>query len=164
MKLYHGSNQIISQPDLSKGRHLLDFGVGFYLSSEKSQAENRAKAAVAFFGTGLPIINVFDWEKEKTAHLNILHFAATNIGWLDFVLANRKGDIPEIRYDIVVGPTANDKTIMVIDQYMSGMFDSLANPKEMVIQLFQPQKLAVQYLFATEASLKHLHFTESYTL
>jgi hypothetical protein len=36
MKLYHGSNQIIERPDLSKGRSFLDFGRGFYLASEKS--------------------------------------------------------------------------------------------------------------------------------
>jgi hypothetical protein len=164
MKLYHGSNQIIKQPDLSKGRRFLDFGSGFYLSGEKSQAENRAKSAVAFLEEGLPIVNIFDWEKEKTINLNVLHFPTTHIEWLDFVFANRKGDISEIQYDMVVGPTANDKTILVINQYMAGMFDNLANPKEMVIQLFQPQKLATQYLFATEESLNYLHFTESYTL
>ncbi|MDR3366309.1 MAG: DUF3990 domain-containing protein [Prevotellaceae bacterium] len=35
MRVYHGSNQQIRQPDLSKGRKLLDFGSGFYLSNEK---------------------------------------------------------------------------------------------------------------------------------
>ena len=43
MKLYHGSNQIIRQPNLLKGRKFLDFGSGFYLSDEKKQAENSPK-------------------------------------------------------------------------------------------------------------------------
>ncbi|MDR3366308.1 MAG: DUF3990 domain-containing protein [Prevotellaceae bacterium] len=86
--------------------------------------------------------------------------------WLDFVLANRQGSAPDIaeQYDIAVGPTANDRTILAIDQYMAGAFDHLPNPKEFVVQLFQPQKLATQYLFATEKSLKSLHYIESYTL
>jgi hypothetical protein len=163
-KLYHGSNQIIKNPDLLRGRKFLDFGSGFYLSDEKNKAENRAKSSVLFFEDGYPTVNIFDWEKEKIFDLNILHFPTTNIEWLDFVLANRKGEISENKYDMVIGATANDKVILVIDQYMSGQFDHLPNPKELVIQLFQPEKLATQYLFATAKSLKYLHFTESYTI
>jgi len=40
----------------------------------------------------------------------------------------------------------------------------LPNPKEFVIQLFQPEKLATQYLFSTAKSLQYLHFTDSYTI
>ena len=164
MNLFHGSNQIIRQPNLLKGRKFLDFGSGFYLSDEESQAENRVKSAVLFFEEGVPTVNVFKWTKDFVADLNVLRFPTANIEWLDFVLANRQGYISENQYDIVIGPTANDKTILVIDQYMAGMFDNLENPKEFVIQLFQPQKLATQYLFATEKSLKCVHFTNSYTL
>ena len=164
MKLYHGSNQIIKQINLSKGRRFLDFGVGFYLSDEQNQAENRAKAAATFFAYGEPVVNVFEWEKEKISDLNVLQFPVANIEWLDFVLANRMGKITDNKYDIVIGATADDRTILVIDQYMAGEFDHLENPKEMVIQLFQPQNLATQYLFASEESLKYLHFTEHYIL
>jgi hypothetical protein len=166
MRLYHGSNQIIRQPDLLKGRKFLDFGRGFYLSDKKNQAENRAKSAVLFFKDGLPTVNVFEWNDETVVNLNVLHFSTANIEWLDFVLANRQGDVSALnsQYDIVIGATANDKTILVIDQFMSGMFNNLENPKEFVIQLFQPEKLATQYLFATEKSLKYIHFIESYTL
>jgi hypothetical protein len=164
MILYHGSNQIIRQPNLLKVRKFLDFGSGFYLSDEKNQAENRAKSTVLFFEKGIPTVNIFEWAKDTVADLNVLHFPTANIEWLDFVLANRRGNISENQYDIVIGPTANDKTILVIDQYMEGMFDNLENPKEFIIQLFQPQKLAIQYLFATEKSLKYIYFTDSYML
>jgi len=164
MKLYHGSNQIIRKPDLSKGRKLLDFGIGFYLSDQRSQAESRAKSAVLFFEEGQPTVNVFEWKKEQMTDLNIQHFPTANIEWLDFVLANRNGESSENKYDIVIGATANDKVILVIDQYMTGQFDHLPNPKEFVIQLFQPEKLATQYLFSTEKSLQFLYFTDSYTI
>ena len=139
MKLYHGSNQIIRKPDLSKGRKFLDFGSGFYLSDERSQAENRAKSAVLFFEEGQPTVSIFEWKKEQMPDLNI-------------------------KYDIVIGATANDKVILVIDQYMAGQFDHLPNPKELVIQLFQPEKLSTQYLFSTAKSLQYLNFTDSYTI
>jgi hypothetical protein len=166
MRLYHGSNQIIRQPDLSKGRKFLDFGCGFYLSDKKSQAETRAKSAVVFFEDGLPTVNIFDWNDEIVVDLNVLHFPTANIEWLDFVLANRQGNVYALtnQYDIVIGPTANDKTILVVDQFIAGMFNNLENPKEFVIKLFQPEKLATQYLFATDKSVKYINFIESYTL
>ena len=98
MKLYHGSNQIIRKPDLLKGRKFLDFGSGFYLSDERSQAENRAKSAVLFFEEGQPSVSVFEWKKEQISDLNILHFPTANIEWLDFVLANRIGKVSEYEY------------------------------------------------------------------
>ena len=162
MKLYHGSNQIINNPDLSKGRKFLDFGSGFYLSAERKQAENRALSAKLFFECGQPVVNIFEYN-DSANDLKILHFKSADIAWLDFVLANRNGD-PVAQYDIVIGPTANDKTILVIDQYMQGMFDNLENPKEFVIRLFQPEKLDIQYLFATGNALKHLVFVEAFEL
>ena len=162
MKLYHGSNQVIKVPDLNKGRKYLDFGSGFYLSEGKKQAENRAKSANIFFEAGIPTVNIYDFN-ECDDKLNIHRFQSADITWLDFVLSNRKGE-PSSQYDIVIGPTANDKTILTIDQYMQGMFDHLDNPKEMVIQLLQPDKLETQYLFSTEKALKSLSFLEAYEL
>ena len=88
---------------MSKGRKFLDFGSGFYLSDEISQAENRAKSAVLFFEEGQPTVSVFDWKKEQITDLNILHFPTANIEWLDFVLANRIGEVSENKHDIVIG-------------------------------------------------------------
>ncbi|MCL2283667.1 MAG: DUF3990 domain-containing protein [Fibromonadales bacterium] len=162
MKLYHGSNQVIKSPDLSKSRKFLDFGSGFYLSVSQKQAQNRANSAKLFFEFGVPMVNVFDFN-NSASNLSILQFESANIAWLDFVLANRVGTQTE-QYDIVIGPTANDNTILTIDQYMQGMFDHLENPKAMVIQLFQPEKLDTQYLFATEKALGHLSFVEALEL
>lgn len=38
MKLFHGSNIIIEDIDLSKSKPFKDFGTGFYLSDIESQA------------------------------------------------------------------------------------------------------------------------------
>lgn len=40
MILYHTSNMEIQKPDLRFSRSSLDFGVGFYTTENKSQAEN----------------------------------------------------------------------------------------------------------------------------
>lgn len=43
MKLYHGSNMEIKQPDLLRSKPFKDFGRGFYLSPIYEQASERAK-------------------------------------------------------------------------------------------------------------------------
>ena len=162
MLLYHGSNQIIKVPDLSKSRKFLDFGSGFYLSVKEKQAENRAKSAKLFFESGFPTINIYNYDDSLNS-LNILQFHDADIAWLNFVIANRRGE-PISQYDIVVGPTANDKTILTIDQYMQGMFNNLENPKEIVLKMLQPEKLDIQYLFATDNAIKNLSFIKAYQL
>ena len=162
MELYHGSNQIIKTPELNRSRKFLDFGSGFYLSIGAKQAENRAQSAKLFFKDGTPTVNVFKFDDSNNS-LNTLQFHSADISWLDFVIANRKGEsVPQ--YDIIIGPTANDKTILTIDQYMQGMYNHLNNPKEIVIQLLQPEKLETQYLFATENALTYLIFLKAYKI
>lgn len=61
MILYHGSNQIIEQIDLSKGRKGKDFGQGFYLSDSFEQAKLMAENTVARMECGslaLPNLNL----------------------------------------------------------------------------------------------------------
>ena len=159
MKLYHGSNQVIKIPDLGKSRKFLDFGSGFYLSVGIKQAENRARLAKLFFESGIPTVNVFDFD-DSADDLQILRFETADVAWLDFVVANRKGESVS-QYDIIFGPTANDKTILTIDQYLQGMYDHMENPKQLVIQLLQPENLETQYLFASQNALAHLIYSES---
>ena len=163
MLLYHGSNQIIKTPDLTKSRKFLDFGNGFYLSTGKKQAENRAKSKMLYFNSGIPTINVYNFNDLIINDLDILQFKTADIQWLDYILENRRGKSTE-KHDIIIGPTANDNTILTIDQYMQGMFGHLEDPKSFVIQLLKPEKLETQYLFATENALKFLSFLEAYEL
>ena len=48
MKLYHGSNIIIEQIDLSKCKPFKDFGQGFYLTEIRVQAEQMARRTSVF--------------------------------------------------------------------------------------------------------------------
>ena len=49
MKLYHGSNTIIEQIDLSKCKPYKDFGQGFYLTAIREQAEQMARRTSCIF-------------------------------------------------------------------------------------------------------------------
>ena len=46
MILYHGSNVEVCQPRIIKSKRLLDFGTGFYLTSDLEQAKKWAMRTV----------------------------------------------------------------------------------------------------------------------
>lgn len=47
MILYHGSNVVVESPKLIKQNRFLDFGYGFYTTTNKEQAENFARKIMA---------------------------------------------------------------------------------------------------------------------
>ena len=89
IKLYHGSNQIIKNPNLNKSRKYLDYGAGFYLSVVIKQAENRAISSKKYLNNGNSTINIYEYNTVN--NLNIMEFNRADIYWLDYVIANRKG-------------------------------------------------------------------------
>lgn len=91
MKLYHGSNTIISKIDLSLSKPNKDFGKGFYLSDDRSQAEAMALRTVERNECGEAIVTVFDIDDENLndSSLNIKTFETYNEEWALFVMKNR---------------------------------------------------------------------------
>ena len=55
MILYHGSNVIVETPILVQQTRALDFGCGFYTTTNKTQAEAFAKRVTAIRKTGKAI-------------------------------------------------------------------------------------------------------------
>ena len=46
MILYHGSNMVVNEPKLVEQNRYLDFGYGFYTTTNRDQAENFAQKVV----------------------------------------------------------------------------------------------------------------------
>ena len=101
MKLYYGSNMIVMQPRLIKQNRYLDFGPGFYTTTNKEQAIAFAKK-VAIRRGGKPILNIYEMD-EITSEYNIKIFYEPNEDWLDFVTAHRNGEYIDDVYDIIIG-------------------------------------------------------------
>ena len=156
MKLYHGSNMVVEQPEVNAGRRALDFGVGFYLTSNREQAERWARAVARRRQSGDAILNCFEVDEGNFGLLKVLEFSGPNSDWLDFVVSNRKGASERLAFDLVIGPVANDSTMPVIDDYMDGRYT-----KEEAIVRLLPQKLTDQYVFVSEKSLSILVFKGS---
>lgn len=108
MLLYHGSNTTIEDIDLSKSRPYKDFGRAFYLSDNRSQAEEMAHFKV-MIGGGSKKITVFEFDKSSLSNLKVKRFEEYTEEWAEFVYNNRdEKQNFQHDYDLVYGPIAND--------------------------------------------------------
>ena len=160
MKLYHGSNLEFCEIDLAKGLPAKDFGWGFYATSSLECAEKTARQRVVRLG-GVPKVMVFEADDGVFDSLNVKKFAEPCREWALFVKANRKIDQPaedhnrDNRYDVVVGPIANDKLSLLFRLYEKDLItvDEFA-------QRMKFKELYTQYSFHTERAVKLLRFKE----
>lgn len=155
MLLYHGSNVEVNEPKLIPSKRLLDFGAGFYLTSDFEQAKKWALRTTNNRETGVPTVSVFEVDENSLKGLKLLSFKTADIDWLRFISANRTGRQVDKEYDVVIGPVANDQAIRTVNNYLRGYF-----PEDVAIKLLLPQKLKDQYAFRTEKSINLLKFTE----
>ena len=152
MILYHGSNMVIDKIDLEMSKPNKDFGKGFYLSENESQAMEMANFKSALLG-GEPIVTKFEFNDQtmQSPNLRIKIFADYSEEWADFVFANREGHEVE-QYDIVYGPIANDKVGLQIRKLKDGSIDKA----EFLNRLKYMKGITYQYYFGTEKSIQHL--------
>ena len=156
MILYHGSNTIVKEPKLIEQNRFLDFGYGFYLTTNKTQAENFAQKVVVRRG-GKPIVNVYEFDEETSlAKIKFKKFDSPDGEWLDFVSEHRNGTYAGEIYDLIIGAVANDDVYRTLQVYGAGILT-----KEQAIEALKIKKLFNQYVFASEQSLKLLKFIES---
>ena len=123
MKVYHGSDVRIDTIDLQKGRDFLDFGRGFYVTTVRKHAYQRALRMAEESGAQA-IITEFDYHEQypQIAELKVKSFHEVSEEWVDFVVMNRNEDIPHPThaYDIVEGPIADDWVTSQIKHYRNG--------------------------------------------
>lgn len=159
MIVFHGSNLEVKNPMLIPSKRLLDFGAGFYLTSDFEQAKKWAIRTTNNRGNGFPTVSVYSFDMPQLESLHLLRFHRADKDWLQYIAANRTGQIQADAYDVVFGPVANDQAIRTVNNYLKGYFS-----EEIAIQLLLPQKLKDQYAFRTETALSILHFMEARTV
>lgn len=156
MILYHGSNMVVDKPKLVEQNRFLDFGFGFYTTTNKSQADNFAQKVIVRRG-GRAIVNVYEFdETAQIKDLKIKTFSSPNEEWLDFVSENRNGAYNGEQYDLIIGAVANDDVYRTLQVYGAGLLT-----KEQAIDALKIKKLFNQYVFTTDKSLKYLKFIEA---
>ncbi len=156
MFLYHGSNVVVEKPRLISPKRLLDFGAGFYLTSDLEQARKWASRTTLLREEGQAVVSVYDVCEKELQMLAVLLFDSPNREWLRYVAANRMGRQTDTQYDVIIGPVANDQVIRTVNNYLNGYFS-----EDIAIQLLLPQKLKDQYAFKTDKAIQILHFWEA---
>ena len=154
MNLYHGSDIVVEKPEIFQSNRLLDFGIGFYTTSNKKQAVRWAEKVSIRNNTNKKLLSVYCFDiEEAKKELNIIVFKSADEKWLDFITANRRGREISDEYDIVIGPVADDNVYLSVKLFETGVLD-----KSEALKRLKVEKLFDQILFHTEKGLRHCVF------
>lgn len=156
MKLFHGSLEIVKNPEIRDSSRTLDYGKGFYTTSSYEQAVSWVKRRIKEAGTTIGYVNIYVFDDADLSSLNTLIFNEPNYQWVDFVINNRMKPAFTHDYDIVYGPVANDRVYASFALFEGGLL-SVDN----LIAELKTYRLVDQYLFHTEKSLELLKWTEA---
>lgn len=150
MIVYHGSTTIIDVPDIAHSKRFLDFGMGFYVTSYRRQAERWAKRKSMRNGAD-PILNSFEMNSERLRTVHFLNLHDDLSAWLDFVCACRKGGDVYRNYDVVSGPVADDDVFKTVDMFFRGLWERQKTLSE--LRFSEPND---QYCFVTQDAVDSL--------
>ena len=151
MIIFHGSDVAVKIPEILPANRLLDFGEGFYATSLYEQAERWALRVCQRNKSLQKIITTYEFDlHEAEKKLTILKYNAPDSEWLRFVTACRSGRETGFKYDIVMGPVANDNVYATVQLFETG----LLSEAEAIIRL-KTERICDQIFFHTIESLKY---------
>jgi hypothetical protein len=155
MIVYHGSDVVVEKPILLSPKRTLDFGAGFYTTTNKKQAMSFAHKVMLRNDSQTKAVSMYEVDFDKIdSTLDVLKFDAPNAEWLDFVFANRQGIYKGKQYDVVIGVVADDTIYRVFSLYEAGLLT-----REETIKRLKIRKLYNQVTFCTEKALSHLRYS-----
>jgi hypothetical protein len=163
MTLYHGSDQAVETPKLIASIKTLNFGAGFYMTTNKDQALDLAHKVYARTrkSGNTPLgkfISVYEVDYDEIRRkLDCIHFDAPNEEWFDFVMENRRGLNRGKQSDVIYGPVANDNIYKTRNAYENGTLSKA----ETIVRLKVPKQFD-QMTFSTERAFSFLRFTHSF--
>ena len=154
MIVYHGSNVIVLEPKLIQQNRFLDFGFGFYTTTNKTQAIGFADKVTKRRKEGSKAVSIYELDEEKAfAECSVLQFESANEAWLDFVSENRFGNYAGKAYDFIFGPVANDDVYTTFTLYSAGVLT-----KEQTLEALKIKKLYNQLVLSSEKAHSYLKF------
>ena len=157
MKIYHGSLEVVAVPEIREPNRTLDYGCGFYTTTDYKQAKDWVTRHVK--DKSRPdhgYVNIYDVDIDRVRNGNCLWFDKPTEEWVDFVYANRNDRSFAHNYDFVYGPVANDKVYAAFALYEAGLLD-----KQELIRELKTYKLVDQLLMHTAESLSSMKFIEA---
>lgn len=158
--LYHGSIYDFNVVDLRKCRALNDFGKGFYLTANKRHADSIAKRNLRKTKGSVAYRHYFLFDDRSLLRLRVKEFKEPDLEWIKFVVFNRTHNAWHSRYDIIIGPTADARTVELIQQFVAFYGNNPSNDayRRLIIDI-NPNALPRQYCFVTRRAISTLYYT-----
>jgi len=152
-RVFHGSDVLVSTPRIMQPIRALDFGIGFYTTTNKEQADNFAKKVQDRNDSAERHISAYTLNIDLLEKQSILFFEKPDKAWLDFVSANRNGTYDGEAFDVIYGPVANDTIFKTFIAYQNGTLDEKETLRRLKIR-----SLYNQMVLTNENALKCLSF------
>ena len=155
MILYHGGTDIVEKPVIKSRPGGRDFGMGFYCTDIRGQAEKWAERQGRIRNQAA-VLNSYEFNIEQAQHnVNFKMFKDYSQEWLELVINCRK-DLHYIHgFDIVYGKIANDDVGETVQAVVDGLM-----PFDFALQKLAFMPSNNQYCFCTEKSLEYLKYLE----
>lgn len=154
MILYHGSNTVVEKPRLIKQNRFLDFGFGFYTTTNKEQAVSFAEKVTQRRKEGTKAVSIYEVDESVAfEECSVLSFDGASEEWIDFVAENRSGKYKGEKYDFIFGPVANDDVYTTFTLYTSGVLN-----KQQTLEALKVKELYNQLVVTSEKALSYLVF------
>jgi len=155
MILYHGGTDIAEKPVIKPQSAGRDFGMGFYCTDIRNQAESWAKRQ-GRIRKQTAVLNIYEFNMDHAQRdLNFRMFKDYSREWLDLVINCRKNLQFNHGFDIVYGKIANDDVGETVQAVLDGLM-----PFDFALQKLAFMPSNNQYCFCTEKSLAYLEFTD----
>lgn len=153
--VYHGTDCLFKEIDLHKSIGRRDFGIGFYTTTIAAQAESWARSKKIRNHSESAYVYVY--EVEIPDELSVHKYEGLSIEWLEMVRDNRKYGGIQHGYDIMIGPVANDDTMVTVNRFVQGIYTA-----EEAISRLRFSKVNDQITFHTEQAVKCLKLVRRY--
>lgn len=154
MILYHGSNVIVSHPQLVHQNRFLDFGFGFYTTTNRAQAVAFADKVYRRRREGTRSVSVYELDEQLAfSECSVLRFDSPDGAWLDFVSENRAGRYTGAKFDFIYGPVANDDVYTTLTLYNAGVLT-----KAQTLDALKIRTLYDQLVLSSEKAFRYLRF------
>lgn len=155
MTVYHGTDCIFQDIDLHKSIGGRDFCIGFYTTTIAAQAESWARSKKIRNKSKFAYVYVY--EAEIPDDLSVHKYEGLTTEWLEMVRDNRKNGGIQHDYDIMIGPVANDDTMVTVNRFVQGIYTA-----EEAISRLRFSKANDQVTFHTEQAVKCLKLVRRY--
>ena len=133
IKLFHGSDKIIINPQYGLGKSYNDYGLGFYCTEDINMAK---EWGVGFERDGY--VNCYEFDNSDIIVLNLNGEKFCLMHWLAILLDNRTFDMPSVlasearayikdkflvdysEYDVIIGYRADDSYFSFAQDFING--------------------------------------------